>query len=98
MNKFELGEIVWDRNNKRYGVVIAMWDNDPLEVRLDSDGVQPVEDLFFVGSLLDKGKGHHMVQAIETYQRLCRNYPQNNYPPLKYRKNGEIIKFGDLGK
>lgn len=93
MKKFELGEIVWDRGNKRYGVVIATWDDDPHEVRLDSDGVQPVEDLFFVGSLLDKGKGKQMVDAIESYQRLCRNYPENNYPSLKYRKNGKVINF-----
>jgi hypothetical protein len=44
--KFEVGDIVWDKGNKSYGVVLNNFDNpidgDRGEIRLDSDGMQTI--------------------------------------------------------
>jgi hypothetical protein len=44
--KFEVGDIVWDKGNKSYGVVLNNFDNpidgDRGEIRLDSDGRQTI--------------------------------------------------------
>lgn len=79
---FELGRLVWDSNNKRYGVIIATFGEDDDEVRLDSDGVQPKADLHPLFSPKDKGTKKKLIEAISAYNRLCKNYPQNNYPEL----------------
>lgn len=80
---FKLGEIVWDISNKRYGTVIGIYDqyaSDKYEVRLDSDGMQGTEDLRKVGSEGDKGKKQQLDDAINSYERLIKSYPKNNYP------------------
>jgi hypothetical protein len=44
--KFEMGDVVWDKTNKRYGVVLNNYGDalygDRGEIRLDSDGNQPI--------------------------------------------------------
>jgi hypothetical protein len=79
-----LGQIVWDTNNKRYGVVIGIYDplDQLTEVRLDSDGMQPVEDLKPLGSPDDKGTKKKLIQALQAYHRLKTTWPENNYPDL----------------
>jgi hypothetical protein len=79
---FKLGQIVYDSNNKRYGVVIGIYDQEPTEVRLDSDGMQPVEDLFPLGSKKDFGTKKKLIEALQSYDRLRKMYPYNNYPDL----------------
>ena len=80
---FKLGEIVWDVDNKTYGTIIGIYDeyaSDKYEVRLDSDGMQPTENLRKVGSKGDEGKKEQLNEAIITYSRLIKDYPKNNYP------------------
>lgn len=44
--KFEVGDVVWDKSNKTYGVVLNNFDNPKEgargEIRLDSDGMQSI--------------------------------------------------------
>ena len=44
--KFEVGDIVWDKGNKRYGTVMNVYgdatNGSSGEIRLDSDGNQPI--------------------------------------------------------
>ena len=94
--KFNLGEIVWDSNNKRYGVVIGIYDDN--EVRLDSDGMQPIEDLYPLGDAKDKGTKKKLIEAIHAYSRLIHLYPKNNYPQLlcfavKYRVKNVVTEM-----
>ena len=80
---FKLGEIVWDVDNKRYGTIIGIYNqypSDKYEIRLDSDGMQPTENLRKVGSKGDKGKKEQLDEAINSYARLRKDYPKNNYP------------------
>ena len=81
---FTLGEIVYDVDNKRYGTVIAIYDkynSDKFELRLDSDGVQPTENLRKVGSKGDKGTKEQLNEAITSYARLVKEYGKyNDYP------------------
>lgn len=99
---FKLGEIVWDVSNKRYGTVIGIYDqyaSDKYEVRLDSDGMQPTEDLRKVGSEGDKGKKQQLDDAINSYERLIKSYPKNNYPKQiapKMAKGGMMAEGGEL--
>ena len=81
---FTLGEIVWDVDNERYGTVIVIYDkyaSDKFELRLDSDGVQPTENLRKVGSKGDKGTKEQLNEAITSYARLVKEYGKyNDYP------------------
>lgn len=68
---FENGEIVWDSNNKCYGVVLNNYGNDHQgEVRLDSDGNQPISDLYKLGSEGDKGTKKQLIDCLESHKRL----------------------------
>jgi len=68
---FENGEIVWDSNNKRYGVVLNNYgNNDYGEIRLDSDGNQPVSDLYKLGSDGDKGNKKQLIECLNAHRRL----------------------------
>jgi hypothetical protein len=80
---FTLGEIVYDVDNKRYGTVIGIYDeyaSDKFELRLDSDGMQPTENLRKVGSKGDKGTKEQLNDAITSYARLVKEYPNEGYP------------------
>jgi hypothetical protein len=75
---FKLGEIVWDIDNKRYGTIIGIYDK--FEVRLDTDGMQPTENLRKLGCEGDKGTKEQLKEEIDGYARLVKSYPKNNYP------------------
>jgi hypothetical protein len=98
---FELGEIVWDVDNIRYGTIIGIYDqyaSDKFEVRLDTDGMQPTENLRKVGSEGDNGTKEQLKEEIDGYARLVKSYPKNNYPkqiePISHSKSNS--KGGDL--
>ena len=96
---FKLGEIVWDTDNKRYGTIIGIYDkyaSDKYEVRLDSDGMQPTENLRKVGSKGDKGTKEQLKEAIEDYARLVKSYPKNNYPQQRKEFVGQYAEGGEL--
>jgi hypothetical protein len=82
---FPVGSVVWDKTHKRYGVVLNNFGNDLEgdggEIRLDSDGVQPIFEydkkfnrtdkynLVPYGSKQDKGNGD-LTDIKESGQRL----------------------------
>lgn len=83
--KFEIGEIVYDGNNKRYGVVLNNYPGENYgEIRLDSDGNQPIEDLHKLGSEHDKGTKKKLIECLKSYTRLVNNWPQKNYPRINF--------------
>lgn len=87
---FENLEIVWDDENKSYGVVLNNYENDDFgygEVRLDSDGNQPIENLHKLGSEGDKGTKEQLQECLLAHKRLVENY---NYEKVNYKKGGEI--------
>jgi hypothetical protein len=97
---FKLGEIVWDVDNERYGTIIGIYDgylSDKYEVRLDTDGMQPTENLRKVGSEGDNGTKEQLKEEIDGYARLVKSYPENNYPkqiePM-LEKGGYMAKGG----
>lgn len=101
---FKLGEIVWDTDNKRYGTIIGIYDkyaSDKYEVRLDTDGMQPTENLRKIGSPCDNGTKEQLDEEIDGYARLVKEYPKNNYPkqikPM-LEKGGYYAKGGYMAK
>jgi len=81
--KFEIGEIVWDTNNLCYGVVLNNYpDENYGEIRLDSDGNQPIEDLRKLGSNGDEGTDEDLKECLTSYERLVKNWPEYNYPKI----------------
>jgi hypothetical protein len=99
---FKLGEIVWDVDNERYGTIIGIYDgylSDKYEVRLDTDGMQPTENLRKVGSEGDNGTKEQLKEEIDGYARLVKSYPENNYPkqiePM-LEKGGYMAKGGEI--
>jgi hypothetical protein len=94
---FKLGEIVWDTDNNRYGTIIGIYDgylSDKYEVRLDTDGMQPTENLRKVGSEGDKGTKEKLDEEIKLYARLIKNYPKNNYPQQRKEFVGKYAEGG----
>ncbi len=88
---FYNGEIVWDSNNKRYGVVLNNYDNDQYgEIRLDSDGNQPAEDLYKLGSEGDKGTKEQLQEALLAHKRLMNLYPNKGYERVNYATGGML--------
>lgn len=68
---FENGEIVWDTNNLRYGVVLNNYGmNHYGEIRLDSDGNRPIEDLRKLGSEGDAGSKQQLIECLLSHKRL----------------------------
>ena len=99
---FDLGEIVYDDENKDYGTIIGIYDDypsDKFEVRLNSNGMQYTEYLRKVNSKDDKGTKEELDEAINSYANLVKNYPQNNYPkqiqPIM-QKGGMMAKGGGI--
>ena len=78
---FTNGEIVWDSDNKRYGVVLNTYDNKDSEIRLDSDGNQPIEDLYKLGSKEDKGTKKQLIECLNSHKTLVVKY---KYEPINY--------------
>jgi hypothetical protein len=78
---FTNGEIVWDSNNKRYGVVLNTYNNEDSEIRLDSDGNQPIEDLYKLGSKEDRGTKKQLIQCLNSHKTLVDDY---QYKTINY--------------
>ena len=99
---FKLGEIVWDTDNKTYGTIIGIYDeylSDKYEVRLDTDGMQPTENLRKLGCEGDKGTKEQLLDEIDGYARLVKSFPKNNYPKQiepKMTDGGMMAKGGEI--
>jgi hypothetical protein len=78
---FTNGEIVWDSDNKRYGVVLNNYNNEDSEIRLDSDGNQPIENLYKLGSKEDKGNKKQLIECLISHKTLVVEY---KYTPINY--------------
>ena len=96
---FKLGELVYDTSNKRYGTIIGKYDGkndyfDKYEVRLDSDGMQPTENLRKLNESGDNGTKKQLFEAVASMDRLTKMYPDSNYPKIInnpfYAKGGQI--------
>ena len=93
-DKIQEGDIVWDSNNKRYGVVLNTYDYKYGEIRLDSDGNQPIEDLYKLGSEGDKGTKEKLKEALLAHKRLMTEYP-DRYDKVNYASGGYMAKGGE---
>ena len=83
--QFENGEIVFDELNQCYGVVLNNYGNNHLgEIRLDSDGNQPIENLHKLGSEGDKGTKKKLIEALLAHKHLLTNWPEHNYERVFY--------------
>ena len=91
---FQLGELVYDTGNMRYGTIIGIYPESIYEVRLDSDGMQPTENLRKLRDTGDRGTKKQLFEAVASIERLRREYPQNGYPELInnpfYAKGGKV--------
>ena len=91
---FQLGELVYDTGNMDYGTIIGIYPESIYEVRLDSDGMQPTENLRKLGEPGDRGTKKQLFEAVASIERLRREYPQNGYPELInnpfYAKGGKV--------
>lgn len=92
-DKIQEGDIVWDSNNKRYGVVLNTYDYKYGEIRLDSDGNQPIEDLYKLGSEGDKGTKEKLKEALLAHKRLMIEYP-DRYDKVNYASGGMMARGG----
>ena len=82
---FENGEIVWDSGNDSYGVVLNNYaPNDYGEIRLDSDGNQPTENLHKLGSEGDNGTKKKLIEALLAHKHLLTEYPEHEYERVFY--------------
>ena len=88
-DKIQEGDIVWDSGNKRYGIVLNTYDFKYGEIRLDSDGNQPIENLHKLGSEGDKGSKDKLIEALVAHKRLIVEYP-DRYEKVNYAKGGGI--------
>lgn len=85
---FQIGEIVWDSKNQSYGVVLDNYKGfSSDDVRLDSDGNQPVKNLHKLGSKGDKGSKYKLIGALLAHKRLVDEY---GYDTVKYAKGGKV--------
>ncbi len=83
--KFENGEIVWDEYNQCYGVVLNNYGNDGGgEIRLDSDGNQPIKNLHKLGSNGDTGTKTQLISCLFSHKSLMDGFPEHNYSPVNY--------------
>jgi hypothetical protein len=95
-DKIEEGDIVWDERNKSYGVVLNTYDYKYGEIRLDSDGNQPIEYLHKLGSEKDKGTKAKLQDALLAYKSLRLKWPEYKYEKVNYEKGGYFAKGGAM--
>lgn len=82
---FENGEIVWDSGNNCYGVVLNnYYPNDYGEIRLDSDGNQPTDNLHKLGSEDDKGTREQLIECLLSHKHLVETWPEYQYSNVCY--------------
>jgi hypothetical protein len=89
-DKIQEGDIVWDSGNNSYGVVLNTYDFKYGEIRLDSDGNQPEENLHKLGSKGDKGTKEKLKSALLAHKSLITKYPEMGYEKVNYAKGGEV--------
>ena len=112
--KFNEGDVVWDKGNKRYGLILNNFD-DPIngnggEVRLDSDGIQSIYkydknferngyNLIHFGEAEDKGNGN-LQDIKDSAQRLInmRINAKDEEGTERYRKAYKRLLDGDFDK
>ena len=83
--QFENGEIVWDEYNQCYGVVLNNYGNEGRgEIRLDSDGNQPVSNLHKLGSDQDRGTKSQLIACLYSHKGLIEGWPENGYCKVNY--------------
>lgn len=92
IKSFEKGEIVWDNGNNSYGVVLDTYGNIDSEIRLYSDGNQPIENLYKLGSEGDKGTKEQLEQALFSHKKLVDEW---EYERIAYRDGGDIDDIDD---
>lgn len=80
--KFKIGELAYDTRNKRYGTIIDIYNEEQYDVRLDSDGMQPIEFLRKLGEIGDNGTKEQLLEAIKSIESLRLKYPDKNYPEI----------------
>ena len=97
-DKIEEGDIVWDERNKSYGVVLNTYDYKYGEIRLDSDGNQPIEYLHKLGSEKDKGTKAKLQDALLAYKSLRLKWPEYKYEKVNYEKGGYMADGGVTAK
>ena len=92
-HKYEIGDIVWDHTHKWYGVVLNNY-GDPIngnrgEIRLDSDGNQPIRgdkgyNLVPYGSKGDVGGGD--LTDLKQSALMVIPYNEDYYLPIYSKK------------
>lgn len=94
---FENGEIVWDSGNKSYGVVLNNYGGKGSfgEIRLDSDGNQPIENLHKLGSKGDKGTKEQLEDALLAHKTLVDEW---KYERVNYQSGGSLKVGGVVHK
>jgi hypothetical protein len=94
-DKIQEGDIVWDSGNNSYGVVLNTYDFKYGEIRLDSDGNQPEENLHKLGSKGDKGTKEKLKAALLAHKSLITKYPEMGYEKVNYAKGGMSQGYDD---
>jgi len=94
-DKIQEGDIVWDSGNNSYGVVLNTYDFKYGEIRLDSDGNQPEENLHKLGSKGDKGTKEKLKSALLAHKSLITKYPEMGYEKVNYAKGGMSQGYDD---
>jgi hypothetical protein len=106
--EFPIGQVVWDKGNETYGVVLNNFgdpeNGDRGEIRLDSDGMQSIKNyadtkynLVPIGSKEDKGDGN-LEELKESAKRLigmAEDAELKDYYKKAYKRvlAGEFDKF-----
>ncbi len=78
---FDLGEIVYNVEEDNYGTIIGM-SSHPLEVRLDTDGMQGTSFLRKLGEKGDVGSKAQLFDEVSYYVNIRKQNPERKFPPL----------------
>lgn len=85
---FKQGDIVWDKEYKKYGVIIDTYldteHENCGEMRLDSDGNRPIDQLAVLGAKDDKGTKKKLANCLYSWRHLRQSFPEHDYKPLNY--------------
>jgi hypothetical protein len=106
--EFPIGQVVWDKGNKTYGVVLNNFgdpeNGDRGEIRLDSDGMQSIRNypdtkynLVPIGSKEDKGDGNleELKESAKRIIGMAKDAELKDYYKKAYKRvlAGEFDKF-----
>ena len=97
---FDLGEIVYNVEEDNYGTIIGM-SSHPLEVRLDTDGMQGTSFLRKLGEKGDVGSKAQLFDEVSYYVNIRKQNPERKFPPLInnpfYAKGGKVKGLDKYG-